>query len=176
MQPKSKSNQPPKRPKLDADRYRKTELAKIHVAKQQMKLDEDTYRALLARITGKDSAADLTAPERNAVLNEFYRLGWSAKSHRIPDRKAAARPAVDWDKGKLISKIGALLADAGRPWAYADGCARNMFALTSIRFCTTQQLRKIVAALVDDQRRREQAPSPPAPLPLAGEGSGAEVA
>ena len=157
MQPKPKSNPPAKRPKLDADRYRKTELAKIHVAKLQMKLDDDTYPALLERITGKTSAADLTARERSAVLDEFYRLGWTAKNHRIPDRKAAARPTVDWDKGKLIGKIGALLADAGRPWAYADGCARNMFALTSIRFCTTQQLRKIVAALMYDQKRREQA-------------------
>jgi len=157
MEPKP--NKPAKRPKIDADRYRKTELAKIHVAKAQMKLDDDTYRALLERLTGKTSAADLTARERSAVLNEFYRLGWSAKSHRIPDRKAAARPTVEWDKGPLISKIGALLADAGRPWGYADGCARNMFALTSIRFCTVQQLRKIVAALMYDQKRRQREPA-----------------
>lgn len=154
--PKQPSN---KQPKRDADRFRKDELAKIHVAKAQMHLDDDTYRALLERLTGKRSAAELTARERNTVLGEFARLGWSAKNHRIPDRKATARPTVEWDKGPLIGKIGALLADAGRPWGYADGCARRMFGLASIRFCTSDQLMKIVAALMYDQKRREPKPS-----------------
>lgn len=152
--PKLPSN---KQPKRDADRFRKDELAKIHVAKAQMKWDDDTYQAILQRITGKTSAADLTARERAAVLDEFYRLGWSAKNHRIPDRKATARPTVEWDKGPLIGKIGALLAEAGRPWGYADGCARRMFGLASIRFCTSDQLMKIVAALMYDQKRRQEA-------------------
>lgn len=152
--PKLPSN---KQPKRDADRFRKDELAKIHVAKAQMKWDDDTYQAILQRITGKTSAADLTARERAAVLDEFYRLGWSAKNHRIPDRKATARPTVEWDKGPLIGKIGALLAEAGRPWGYADGCARHMFGLASIRFCTSDQLMKIVAALMYDQKRRQEA-------------------
>lgn len=152
-----------KRTKLDADLHRKTELAKIHVAKAQLKLDDDTYRALLERLTGKTSAADLTARERVGVLNEFYRLGWSAENHRIPQRSSAPRrPArADWGKDKLLSKIGALLAEAGRSWAYADGIAAHMFGVESVRFCDPEQLRKIVAALMYDQKRRKNTATSP---------------
>lgn len=160
------------------DLHRKTELAKIHVAKAQLKLDDDTYRALLERLTGKTSAADLTARERVMVLNEFYRLGWSAESHRIPQRRptpSTGSPSTGsgraggggrmagWGKDKLLSKIGALLAEAKRPWAYADGIARHMFGgVESVRFCDQEQLRKIVAALMYDQKRRKNAaPTPP---------------
>lgn len=161
MEPKS--NKPTRRPRLDADRYRKTELAKIHVAKAQMAWTDDTYRAILHRITGKSSAADLTARERAAVLNEFVRLGWNpkkAKSHRAPQRFPLT--GAGWGKDRLFAKIGALLAEAGRGWAYADGCARNMFGLESLRFCDPQQLQKIIAALMYDQKRRaKKAPTPP---------------
>lgn len=157
------------------DLHRKTELAKIHVAKAQLKLDDDTYRALLERITGKASAADLSARERVMVLNEFYRLGWSAENHRIPQRSPSTRSPstgsgraggggriAGWGKDKLLSKIGALLAEAARPWAYADGIARHMFGIESVRFCDPEQLRKIVAALMYDQKRRKNAaPTPP---------------
>ena len=69
-----------------------------------------------------------------------------------------------WGKDRLFTKIGALLADAGRGWAYADGCARKMFGLESVRFCDPDQLRRIVAALTyDQQRRAKRAPNPPPP-------------
>lgn len=43
-------------------------LAAIHVAKKQLGLDDDTYRAALVSITGKDSAKDMTEAERNKVV------------------------------------------------------------------------------------------------------------
>lgn len=117
----------------------------------------------MERLTGKTSAADLTARERVGVLNEFYRLGWSAENHRIPQRSSAPRrPArADWGKDKLLSKIGALLAEAGRSWAYADGIAAHMFGVESVRFCDPEQLRKIVAALMYDQKRRKNTATSP---------------
>ena len=83
------------------------------------------------------------------MLDEFYRLGWKAKLHRSPGNVAARKKA-------MVSKIEALLADAGRAWAYADGIAQHMFAVETIRFCTEDQLRKIIAALMYDQKRRQK--------------------
>ncbi|MFO1421202.1 MAG: regulatory protein GemA [Candidatus Competibacteraceae bacterium] len=133
-----------------SDPSRARDLKIIHAARRQMAWDETTYRAILERVAGKASAAILTAMERKAVLDEFARLGWrakTAKGHRRPGNVPA-------DRAPLMAKVEALLADAGRPWSYADGCARNMFALESIRFCDADQLRRVVAALAYDQKRR----------------------
>lgn len=126
---------------------RTRDLQKIHVAKRQMALDDHTYRCLLERVTGLTSAADLDARQRRAVIDEFYRLGWKAKSHRKPGKVAESKQA-------LVSKIEALLADAGRAWAYADGIAQRVCKVSSVRFCDANQLRKVISALMYDQKRR----------------------
>ena len=54
-------------------------LAKIHIAKKQLALEEDSYRGLLMRITGKNSAGDCDLAELDAVLTEFRRFGFEAK-------------------------------------------------------------------------------------------------
>ncbi|HRD68218.1 MAG TPA: regulatory protein GemA [Candidatus Competibacter sp.] len=141
------------------DLTRTRDLKLIHIARKDMAWDETTYRAILERVTGKDSAAGLNARQRKAVIDEFVRLGWRVKS-----RKGHRRPgAVPEDRQRLIYKIGAYLAEAGRAWAYADGIARRVCKVDSLRFCTPEQLHKIVAALAYDQKRRlaKAAETPP---------------
>jgi phage gp16-like protein len=70
---------------------RRAMLAKIHVARKQLGWDEPTYRDVLRRVTGADSAASLTAPQLDAVLTECRRLGWQAKPRRVPAAKAQVR-------------------------------------------------------------------------------------
>ncbi|WP_244478749.1 MULTISPECIES: gp16 family protein [unclassified Mesorhizobium] len=53
-----------------------TALAAIHVARKQLGLDEDTYRAVLVRVTGKTSAGDMTEAERQQVLGAFREHGF----------------------------------------------------------------------------------------------------
>lgn len=152
------------------DPTRARDLKLIHAAVRQMAWDENTYRAILERVTGKTSAADLTARQRQAVLDDFARLGWKpkkAKSRRDPHPSPAPEElpltGAGWGKDRLLAKIGALLTEAGRGWAYADGCAKKMFGLDALRFCTADQLRRIVAALSYDQQRRAKraGPTPP---------------
>lgn len=126
---------------------RSREIKKIHIAQRDLCLDDDTYRAVLERVTGQRSAADLDAKQRRAVIDEFYRLGWKPKTHRKPRRVAAG-------KTQLMAKIEALLTEAARPWAYADGVAKRVCKVDSVQFCTEEHLRKVVAALMYDQKRR----------------------
>ncbi len=160
------------------DPRRARDLRLIHAAKRQMAWDETTYRAILERMTGKSSAADLNAKERQAVLDDFARLGWKpqkVKGHRNPNANAKtadpdlALTGAGWGKDRLISKIGALLVNAKPPrsWAYADGIARQMFKIESVRFCDAEQLRRIVAALTYDARRRARQTSQEEPSPCA---------
>jgi phage gp16-like protein len=130
---------------------RTRDLRRIHTGRRALNLDDDTYRDLLERVTGQRSAGLLTAPQRRAVIDEFNRLGFKPPDHRRPGRAPE-------DRVRLMGKIEALLADAGRPWAYVDGMVKRMFDLESLRFCDAEQLRKIVAALVYDQKRRQRRP------------------
>lgn len=55
-------------------------LAAIHVARKQLGLEEDDYRAVLSRVTGKRSSKGMSEAERAAVLDEFRRLGFKPVS------------------------------------------------------------------------------------------------
>ncbi len=50
-------------------------LAKIHIAKKELGLDDDTYRAMLFGLTGKRSAKDLTPAESVRVLKHMSASG-----------------------------------------------------------------------------------------------------
>ena len=54
-------------------------IAKIHVLKNQVSLEEDIYRDILERITGKDSCKKMNMKELKAVIEEFNKI-WFIKS------------------------------------------------------------------------------------------------
>jgi phage gp16-like protein len=80
-------------------------LAKIHIAKKELALDDDTYRAVLKRVTGETSSAKLNDGEREKVLAEFRRLGWQPKK---PFRKPSTNPHIRklWALGKELDRRG----------------------------------------------------------------------
>lgn len=73
-------------------------LAAIHVAKKHLGLDDDTYRGLLARVTGKHSTRDMSEAERGRVLDELRRLGF----------EPASKPARRGLEGPYAAKLQAL--------------------------------------------------------------------
>ncbi|WEO73802.1 regulatory protein GemA [Agrobacterium vitis] len=75
-------------------------IAAIHVARKQLGLDEDTYRAKLKNITGKPSAKDMTEAERQKVLTVFRNEGFAPASAGAGKRKTLA--------GKFVKKLQAL--------------------------------------------------------------------
>lgn len=128
---------------------RNLQLSKIHIAKKDLGLDDETYRALLGRVAGVRSAKDLNPRQIGHVLAEFTRLGWQSTTAE----KARKAPAPAPDREKLMSKVEAFLAEAKRSWAYADGMALRMFKVERVEWLDPEQLRKVVAALTYDARR-----------------------
>jgi phage gp16-like protein len=61
------------------DTQRRADLAKIHLAKRELRLDEPSYRALLRAVTGVDSAAGLDASARHKLLAHLRTLGFVAR-------------------------------------------------------------------------------------------------
>jgi len=142
------------KPKTNDNRssdFRRRDLAKIHIAKKQLGMDDATYREMLFNVTGFQSAADLNRTQRWAVITHLKARGFrsrhdSAKSSGM-NRTTAARRAP------LLSKIGAILADLRLPWAYADGMAKRMFGVDKVRWLRPDQLHKVTAALIYHQKR-----------------------
>lgn len=128
---------------------RNLDLSKIHIAKKDLGLDDDTYRALLTRVAGVRSAKDLNPRQTGRVLAEFVRLGWTPSATKT-GRKA---PVPAPDRQKLIGKIEAFLAEAQRPWTYVDSMAARMFKIERVEWLDPEQLQKMVAALTYDARR-----------------------
>lgn len=128
---------------------RNMDLSKIHIAKKDLGLDDETYRALLFRVAGVRSAKDLNPRTTGKVLAEFQRLGWKPATAKTGRKKPASAP----DRAKLIGKIEAFLTEAKRSWSYADGMALHMFKVDRVEWCDSGQLVKLVAALTYDAKR-----------------------
>lgn len=74
----------------------KGKLAQIHIAKAQLGLSDEDYRAILARTAGVSSAKELTNRTVGGVMHEFRRLGFQPKPAKRqvvkhPARRAHAR-------------------------------------------------------------------------------------
>lgn len=54
-------------------------IAKIHIIKNQANLDEDTYRDILVRVTGRNSTKSMGIKQLSAVVDEFKTLGYTNK-------------------------------------------------------------------------------------------------
>lgn len=77
-------------------------LKAIHIAKRELGMLEDDYRAMLGRVTGKRSAGPMSEAERGKVLDEMKRLGFKARS-------GSGRNALE---GKYAKKLQALWISA----------------------------------------------------------------
>lgn len=63
---------------------------KVQIARRQLGMDEDSYRAVLLRITGQTSSTACTVLQLDAVLREMTRLGFKP----APARKISPRAQV----------------------------------------------------------------------------------
>ncbi len=134
---------------------RKRELAQIHIAKAQLGLDDDTYRAMLWTVGRVRSAGDLDWAGRKSVLDHLRARGFKA---RAPKEKQPG--AWDWvnnaaaDRQAMLRKIAVMLKAANREKAYVDAIAKQMFGVDLVEFCSPDLLHRVVAAMVKDQARR----------------------
>lgn len=85
---------------------RNAELAKIHIAKQQLDMDDDTYRDMLWSIGRVRSAKDLDLPGRDAVLAHLRACGFKGVNRRPSPYKKGSQAA-------LIRHLWTELARAG---------------------------------------------------------------
>ena len=138
-------------------------ITKIHVAKSQLGLTDDAYRAILGRY-GVSSSKELRGPQLLRLLEHFRTLGWQDAprkrrpndTHGEPQNPAVYRQA-------LMDKIEAQLAEMGSqqdghvPWSYAAAILLRQGGPDRLEWATPEQLKGIIAALYKDAKRRGRA-------------------
>ncbi len=143
---------------------RQAELAKIHVAIKQMGLDDDTYRALVERITKgrSDSSGDMTAAERHALLDEFARKGWTAGPPRNREddwiRIDPNHPGAQHLKKLLacafeLERIGAVRSNSTKVWLRKF--VKKMTGRDALQWLDAQDCNKVIEALKGWKRKFE---------------------
>lgn len=117
-------------------------IAKIHVAKTQLALDDDNYRAILQRVAGQDSCKKCNLLQLQKIMAEMERLGFE------PTRKnMGSKPLHTTDVSAMMNKLAALLANGGKSWEYANGMAKRMFNKEQVNLLNANELRRLIAAL-----------------------------
>lgn len=133
--------------------HKNGDFIKIQIAKKQLNLSDEDYRAILVSKGGVDSSKDLDHDGRQRVLAYFETLGFKPKSPA--SAKRPSRPTPSPDKVKLVRRIRAQLISLNRlPDSYADGIAHQMFGLQFYEWATPSQLHAISAALGVEQRKK----------------------
>lgn len=140
-------------------RPRRNDLAEIHIAAKALGMDPDhkaettEYRQMLFTIARVRSAAELDHAGRAKVvahLRQLLKFRGMAPWKGHPGKPRQPAP----DREALMGKIEALLADAGRPWAYAEEVCKRVAKVDALQFADPVMLGKVVAALMYDQQRR----------------------
>lgn len=112
--------------------------------------DDVVYHSVLARLCdGKTSSTQCTLDELQRVRDYMHNQGFPRHS-----AKHGKRPKVASSRHAILSKIEALLADAGRKWTYAETMCEHMFKVKRLEWLDTDQLSRLMQALIIDARRR----------------------
>ncbi|MGP4950733.1 gp16 family protein [Psychrobacter sp. T6-1] len=127
---------------------KKALMAKIHIAKKELNLDDATYRDVLWRVTGKRSCKDMTIAQLQDAAKDMQNSGFKPKA----TPKHGSKPNVTKRRQPLINKIEAILADMGLHWNYAHGVGEQMFKIKRLQFLNDQQLYKVTQALSAHQQ------------------------
>ncbi|MBM9400355.1 regulatory protein GemA [Gluconacetobacter azotocaptans] len=128
--------------------------AKLHIARKELALDDDSYRAVLLRVGQHRSAKDMSVPQIEAVLREFQRLGWKPKpgGRRTPDSaKAYVRKIF-----AIWNDMAPLLASGGTREALRAFVERQT-GVSAAEFLDGEQAQKVVEGLKAWKVRLERA-------------------
>ncbi|HEX7821066.1 MAG TPA: regulatory protein GemA [Sphingobium sp.] len=125
---------------------RRSLLAKVHLARKQLGMDEDTYRGAMHEATGHMSAGDCSEVELAKALKHFEARGFAPK----PRTKGGRRPATHKLAGKaralLISLYHLNAVDSASEQALEAWAARQL-KVVALQWADQTQCDKLIEAL-----------------------------
>lgn len=125
-------------------------LAKIHIAKRDLGLDDARYRALLMQVTGKDSCKYMTYEELDKVLRVLYGLGF------IPIQKKTIIELKADKEGMIYNITNLASLVMGNKWKRRiRGYIKKKFGVDDLRFLDAKQLINVFGFVRAIQKRTE---------------------
>src|SRR3546814_8430855 len=127
-------------------------IGKIKLGAKALALADDSYRALLTRLTGKTSAADLTPAQLGRVIEELERLGAyrgqrQARSYPTPQARMVRGLWIELHQMGLVRN---------RTDQALDAFVRRLAGVDSARWLTDpEEAGKVIEALRAMKRRAE---------------------
>lgn len=135
---------------------RKKVTAQVHIARKQLAMDEDTYRQMIATVTGgKRSCADCSVAELHKIVDHLKERGFKAK----PRKRVAQHPGTphNLNRRPMLQKVEALLAELKAPWSYADAITKRQFGIERVAWLqTVEQYTGLIAALDVELEKRSK--------------------
>ena len=119
-------------------------LAKIHIAKKQLAMDEDDYRQLLFEETGHASAGDCSEAQLSRVLERLKKLGF--KPLPKAGKKAATHPMARKARALWIS-LHHLNVVQNPAEEALEAFARRQLGCTKLNWANQREAYKLIEAL-----------------------------
>ena len=143
-----------------ADALRKSELAKIHICKSRLGLDDAAYRNLIMSVCGVKSASSLDASGRKKLLDHMASCLNASGIDPYPGAKRlpTRHRSLAQSKEAIEAKIAVQLKTLGQGWPYAYAVGRRIYPEVSrFEFLSLSQLGKVSSALERTIRYKERA-------------------
>lgn len=134
--------------------YRKRLIQLIHVAKNERGLDDETYRGLLTRETGKDSCSKMNGTELDRVLGALKREGFRVTRARKPVERVIGKkspaPVREGQKALITAlwislwQLGAVKDNRD---SAIDGFVKRQTGVEHLQWLGPQQGHRVIEAL-----------------------------
>lgn len=132
----------------------RNKIALIQVARQQLGLSDDDYRAILNRIAGVSGSRDLDDAGFSALMLHFNGLGFesTSKKRNFGDRRGMASAA---QVAKIRSQWQRFTEGTGTDATLGKWLA-SRFKVNSVRFVTASVATKVIGALTTMNSRKAE--------------------
>ncbi|MCG9624616.1 regulatory protein GemA [Vibrio mediterranei] len=137
----------------------------IHIAKSQLALDDDTYRALLVNTTGKRSCTQMSGKQLQSVLDVMEAKGFKPKFKSRKQGGKRYSPKSGISKNAIIDVARAIFITMFKQGFVRDGSENALDKYTQrvlkkqedkvdcIAWCNEEQASKVVESLKRWHRR-----------------------
>jgi phage gp16-like protein len=139
--------------KFAPDPERRSMIGKIHIAKAQLRLVDDDYRAMLVRVTGRTSSAECSKAELHAMLEELKSKGFrplprssSGRASRSNRTRPADHPTALKARALWISLYHLGAIDNSSEQAL-EAFARRQLGCARMQWANQAQGYKLIEAL-----------------------------